>query len=146
MTLTIEAQGNPLTAEDLANLEEQLDLTLPAQYRQFLLRSNGGLPSPDVVDVEGLEGGMADIQVFFRIGGSVESSELSWNKNVLSDRLPPRMLPVACDSGGSRFCLSVSGDDCGSVIYVDLQSQELTRYVVAADFDGFLAKIREWVD
>jgi len=146
MTLTIEDQGNPLTEEDLANLERQLDMTLPAQYRQFLLRSNGGSPSPDIVDIEGLEGGMASIQSFFGIGGPLECDDLSGNKEVFSDRIPPRMLPVACDCSGNIYCLSVSGDDCGRVIYVDRQSPELTHYVVAADFDGFLAKIREWVD
>jgi len=146
MTLKIRNQGEPVTEEKLGDLEKQLDLTLPAQYRQFLLRSNGGRPSPDIVDIEGLEGGMASIQVFNSIGAPLECDDLSWNKNVFSDRIPPRMLPVACDCSGNIYCLSVAGDDCGQVIYVDRQSPELTHHFVAADFDGFLAKIREWVD
>ena len=40
---------------------------------------------------------------------------------MFSDRLPGRLLPVACDSGGNLFCLSLRGDDVGKVIYVDLE-------------------------
>lgn len=143
----IKNPGNPVTEEHLANLERELGARLPMQYRQFLLKFNGGRPSPDVVDIEGLEGGETDVQVFFGIGRPIESSNLIWNKKWTSDRIPGRMLPVACDSGGSLFCLSLAGADFGKVIYVDLQfvgepTQKVTFYMVAENFDAFLGKIR----
>lgn len=119
------------------------------EYRQFLLKFNGGRPSPDTVDIEGLPDSPTDVQEFFGIETSLETSELNWNKETFSDRIPARMLPVACDSGGSIFCLSLSGEDSGKVIYADLQfvgdmKQKVTFYPVAENFDAFLGKLREW--
>lgn len=149
--IEIDDPGNPITEKQLGDLERELGARLPTQYRQFLLKFNGGSPSHDVVGVEGLSGGSTDVQEFFGINTIIESSDLRWNKRWLSDRIPPHMLPIACDSGGSIFCLSLSGEDSGKVIYVDLQfvgepEQKVTYYAVADNFDGFLGKMREWAE
>jgi len=143
MTARIEGPGKPLTNDDLADLERTLRAALPSQYRGFLLRNNGGIPSPDTVDVDGVPGSPTDVQVFFGIGRPVESSDLSWNRQTFSDRLPDRMLPIACDSGGNLFCLSLSGEDAGSVIYVDLEQRQPAFYLAAEGFDAFLGKLSE---
>jgi cell wall assembly regulator SMI1 len=43
MTARIDEAGKPLTNDDLTDFETSLRLTLPTQYRAFLLRHNGGL-------------------------------------------------------------------------------------------------------
>lgn len=148
--IAIEDAGPPLTDERISYFEKELRLSLPDQYRRFLLRSNGGMPAPPgmyAVDVEGLQGGCADVHVFFRIGGSVESSELRWNKETFIERIPDTMLPIAGDSGGSVFCLSLREHDHGAVLFCDLHAvafdYEATPefYPVAPDFDTFLEKI-----
>jgi hypothetical protein len=143
MMLRVDDQEAPVTQAELADFEKELNASLPKAYREFLLRSNGGLPTPDVVEIEGAPGSPTDVQVLFGIDRSVESSDLRWNKATFSDRIPARMLPVACDSGGNLFCLSLSEEDSGSVFYINLESQEPRLFVVAKDFDGFLDKIRE---
>jgi SMI1-KNR4 cell-wall len=147
--IEIKDPGEQITEEQVAGLEMELGAELPMQYRQFLLRFNGGLPSPDVVDIEGLPDGSTDVQVFFGIGRSVESSDLRWNKEWLSDRIPEEMLPVARDSGGGIFCLSFSGEGAGKMFFADIQfvgefEQEVTFYPVADSFDSFIGKIREF--
>ena len=76
--IELQEVGPSLTEERVASFEQELGISLPDQYRRFLLQTNGGMPSPqkDTVDVEGLRGSPTDVQVFFRIGGAVESSEL----------------------------------------------------------------------
>lgn len=145
-----QARGRPsdsldgsTSSESLEALEEQLGAHLPETYRRFLREHNGGQPTPDVVDVDGLPGSPTDIQVFFGIGCTVESSEIEWNRRTFSGRIPSRMLPIACDSGGGLFCLSLSGQDSGSVIYVDAQGPMSIEYPVATDFDAFLRKIQD---
>lgn len=147
--------GPPLTEERLASFERALGVILPEPYRKFLLQTNGGMPSPerDVVDVAGLPGGgSADVQVFYRIGGAVESSELRWNRDSLSERIPDNLLAIAKDSGGNVFCLSLEGAERGAILYCDLQSvygnfeADPDFYPVAPDFDAFLNKLREFPD
>lgn len=143
MSARIEEPGKSLTKDDLAELERTLGASLPNQYRAFLFGNNGGVPCPDGVDVEGAPGSPTDVQVFFGIGRPVESSDLRWNRQMFADRLPERMLPIACDSGGNLFCLSLSGEDVGSVSYVDLDEPQPAYYRAAADFGAFLDKLSE---
>lgn len=142
--IEIDDSESPVSEVDLLKMEEELGEKIPTQYRKFLLKFNGGTPSPDIVDIEGLSDSPTDVQEFFGIGVSDESSDLSWNKEVFSDRIPARMLPIACDSGNNVFCVSLSGNDQGKIFYVDLQSGESTQYLVAESFDNFLSNIRGW--
>ncbi len=146
--IKIKNPGELLTEKHVATFEKELGARLPAQYGQFLLKFNGGRPSPAIVDIEGMPESPTDVQEFLGIGRPVESSNLITNKAWFSDRIPPRMLPVARDSGNNLFCLSLAGEDFGKVIYVDMQfvgglEQKVTFYEVAEDFDAFLGKIRE---
>ena len=46
--LTMTDIGKPLKEDDLKELEVEFDIYLPEEYREFLLKSNGGVPIPDV--------------------------------------------------------------------------------------------------
>lgn len=146
--------GPPLTEEILAHFEKELGVSLPDPYRRFLLRNNGGRPprDKDTVDVEGLPGSPTSVQVFFRIGGEIESSDLMWNRETLNEHIPTDRLAIACDSGGGVFCILLHGAERGAVFFCDLHpvygSPEVYPgfYPVAPDFDSFLKKIREFPD
>lgn len=140
----IEDVGDPLTDEQVQRLEQQLGGSLPRSYRDFLLKYNGGRPCPDTVDVDHAPGTPTDLQLFFGLGAAIESSDLAWNKRVFAERLPERLLPIACDSGGNLFCISLSSEDTGAVFYVDLEQGRPANYLVAGDFAGLLEKIREF--
>lgn len=149
-----EEIGPLLTEEDIVSFERDLGGRLPDPYRQFLLRTNGGRPprERDTVDVEGLSGSPTGIQVFYRLGGAVKSSELTWNRETLSERIPDNLLAIASDSFGSDFCISLKGEDRGAIYFCDLQSVWGNHdavpnfYPVAPDFDTFLNKLREFQD
>ncbi|MGK3970046.1 SMI1/KNR4 family protein [Sorangium sp. So ce118] len=144
----IENHGPSISDADVSKLEQRLGAALPEQYRQFLLEFNGGSPTPDTVDIEGLPGTSTDVQIFFGIGRSVESSDLDWNLTTLAERLEEGLLPIAADSGGNVFCLALRGRRRGNILYCDLQSVfsdlEATPelFPVASNFDAFLTKIR----
>ena len=146
---TVEKRGPKVTETAIGKIEARVGAPLPSDYRRFLLQSNGGVPTPDVIDVEGLPGSPTDVQVFFGIGRSVESSCLDWNLATLAGRLEAGLLPIACDSGGNVFCLSLRQPELGSVLYCDLQavfgdlkaSPEL--FHVSSSFRSFMDKLRE---
>jgi hypothetical protein len=139
MTVQIEEPGPPVTPQRISEVEADLGVKFPDSYRMFLLKYNGGLPTPDVLAIEGAPGSPTDVQVFFGINRDVESSDLQWNKQTFADRLAGSCLPIACDSGGNLFCLAEEG----RVIYVDLEAREPTHYFVAKNFDAFMEQISE---
>jgi hypothetical protein len=143
--IKIDEQGRQISETDVASLEAEFGEKLPNSYRQFLLANNGGVPSPDVVDVTGAPGSPTDVQVFFGIGRDIESSDLFWNLRVIEERFPGRrILPIACDSGGNLFCLQAPEGGGFEVTYMDLDDPGGTLYEGAPNFDAFLQKIRPW--
>lgn len=143
MKVRLSETGLRITEENLTELEGELKTTLPSEYRSFLQETNGGLPSPFVVDVEGAPESPTDVQVFFGLARVVESSDLRWNLRTFGGRLPAELLPIACDSGGSLFCLSLRALDAGSIIFADLAQGTPTYYFVADSISSFLSKLRE---
>ena len=47
MVIQVRESGPPLADDALADLERRLGITLPAEYRAFLLAHNGGVPRPE---------------------------------------------------------------------------------------------------
>lgn len=142
MTLEISDAGRQLPRSELAAVEQEIGALLPEQYVRFVLANNGGVPSPNVVDVDNLPGSPTDVQEFFGFGLDAETSNATWYLGEVPERIPSGLFPVACDSGGNLFCLVLSGDDAGQVVYLDLGVEPSAQYLVSNDFDGFLARIR----
>lgn len=143
--MMIEDAGSKIELEDIDAIERALDARLTHDYRDFLLQFNGGAPSLDTVDVPGAPGSPTDVQVFFGIGRSIESSDLIWNLSLVSDRCPEcHLLPIACDSGGNLFCLKVDQGVASAVVYCDLESPDCALYPVAACFGDFINRLRPY--
>lgn len=145
---TIRNAGRPLLETDIANFELRIGHRLPESYRQFLLRYNGGRPplEIDIIDIKDLPGGEADVQVFFGIDGPISSCNLDWNWSILMGRISDWLLPIACDSFGNIFSISLHDHDYGSVVYCDFEPNAhlggAIYYRVAPNFDAFLERIR----
>jgi len=141
----IDEPGPKIDEIDIATFETRRGIQLPDAYRQFLIRHNGGIPSPDIVDIPNDPKGPTDVQVFFGISTDIESSDLSWNFELVKSRyLGVRLLPIACDSGGNLFCLHLSEAQEFIVVYLDINAPPGSIYKVASGFDEFLGKFRNW--
>jgi hypothetical protein len=143
--IKISNRGPQIDIGHVTEVEAAIGRELPPSYKTFLLQENGGLPTPDTVDIEPAPGSPTDVQVFFGIDRDVKSSDLSWNVDLLRKRCPNyRLLAVARDSGGNLFCLDLFREFSGGVMYCDLSGPHIAVYEVAPDFESFLEKIRDW--
>ena len=143
--MKIENEGSIISIGDIRAIEAELDVELSPEYRDFLLRYNGGVPTPDTVDVFGAPGSPTDVQVFFGIRRFVETDNLSWNRSSILQRCPgSNVLPIACDSGGNLFCLKIERRVAAEVIYCDLDFSGCTFYPVAPSFGIFISSLRSY--
>ena len=151
-SMTLSRQGPAVREQRIVELETMLNSPLPRDYRAFLTRSNGGRPTPDTIDIPGLPESPSDVKVLFGIDRAIESERLDWNLSTLSERLEPGVLPIAGDSGGSVYCLSLRAKDYGAISYCDLQSvfadyeARPQYYPVAPNFESFLSRLRAFED
>jgi cell wall assembly regulator SMI1 len=140
-----------LDEEQIAQAERQLGVSLPSDYRDFLLAHNGGHPRPNVFPLFGNKSGdQAMLEWFFGIH-SGENYNLMDEASYFRDRVPRNLLPIAADPGGNLICLSVSGPDRG-IIYFWAHEEEVEEgempgfdnvYFVAGSFSDLINNLTE---
>lgn len=151
MRLHIADTGPRLTPEMLASAEARLGFRLPDAYVAFLRENNGGRPTPHIMPTpEFPSSSETDVDVFFAIDARIASSDLVWNYELWLRDSPPNLLPIASDSGGSTFCLSIAGDDAGRIYYWDwyrkphsVRTRYPWIYPAADSLEQFLNSFRE---
>ena len=144
--------GRALCDKDIDGIEAHIGIHLPEEYRAFLLRYNGGRPTPRAFPIEGLANNPFGVILdFFGIDDTVESCNLDWNVETMNGRLPANLLPIACDDGGDLICLSLFGEDADSVLFWDRHKEKGAPsyenvFKIASSFTEFIDGVRELPD
>ncbi|MBK8220683.1 MAG: ankyrin repeat domain-containing protein [Candidatus Obscuribacter sp.] len=140
----------PLPAETLLEFEKVLGVTLPEEFREFLLQFNGAAPVPNVFQLDEYD---EELDCLYILGLN-ENTDIRQFMTVHKDSLSPSCIPIACDSFGNLICLSIAERDFGAVYFFDLrQAAQENRAgktaslpMIAASFDQFLDTLRDPLD
>ncbi|MEO1410737.1 MAG: SMI1/KNR4 family protein [Bacteroidota bacterium] len=98
------ADQSPASERQVARLEELLGWPLPADYRRFLLRYNGGAPEPNVFRTQNKRY-ESDLRSFYGFYPQQKALDLIFGYDLLQDRLPRNSLAIASDSLGNFIFL-----------------------------------------
>jgi hypothetical protein len=139
----------PLTEARLKKFEEVLGATLPADYRDFLLRYNGGVPSPSDFWLVKNE----DCRTLFGVYGLHDKEEENLEELRPNGEwgVPVTMLPIGNDGSSNEICVGIGGKDRGKVFFVDCgehdyddpnSRQGITK--IADSFSEFLKKLTKY--
>jgi hypothetical protein len=114
----------PISEVSLALFEQELDLTLPTDYRDFLLEHNGGKPNPCIFPVANNPyDNKSMLHYFFGVTDGELGNLAKWIK-LQEDKLPEDLIPIGIDLGGNLLCLSVRGDFYGKIYFWDADIPE----------------------
>ena len=144
--------ARPLSSKDIELLESELGFRLPAEYRPFLFKYNGGRPLPNCFPIKGLEKNpFGALHYFFGVEDSSEAYNLTWNYDTFNGRMPSNLFPIASTGSDDVICLSLFGPDAGTVLFWDWYGQtgEPTYdnvYHIADSFSEFLDSLHELPD
>ncbi len=136
--------GPPLTKDDIRTFETEAGVLLPASYKAFLLKYDGGQPSPDAFPIEGMpKNPYGIIQMIFGIRSDLECYQLKWNYDIFRQDTPRNLFPIGCTPSDDSICLSLSGQDAGSVLFWDYYAPHSPStydnvYKIANSFDAFI--------
>ena len=137
--------GPPLSEDDIQSFEKEAGVSLPGSYKAFLLKYDGGQPSPDAFPIEGMpKNPYGIIQVLFGIHCDREEAyTLKSNYNIFRQDTPRNLFPIGCTPNGDSICLSLSGQDAGSVLFWDYYAPHSPStydnvYKIANSFDEFI--------
>jgi cell wall assembly regulator SMI1 len=147
--MKIAAPYPPVNEARLDRLQAQLGATLPAAYRRFLLRHNGGRPSNAAFDVPRF--GRSLVNDFLAIDAGDHGDLMAMRRRV-DHFLPPALLAVADDPAGNLVCIALTGAMASRVFFCCLEEPleanlegghfERGLYPLADDFDAFLALLQ----
>lgn len=141
--------GPAIDVGDIRAVEQSLGISIPMNYLAFLLKHNGGRPTPNAFPIHGFENNpFGAIQVFLRVNGDIESSNIEWTHQTMCNRLPANLLAIARTGSGDLICLSLFGDDADAVVFWDFYNEPAEPsydnvYRIADGFEEFLESIQE---
>lgn len=149
--MKIKQSLDPISRETILSLEKKFNFTFPADYKEFLLKHNGGTPSHQYFST--IDGKIEEIlSSFFPISSSEEDNLADEIEGItLAGQLPPDLIPIAIAIGGDdRVVLAISGENYGKVFHW-AWSEESDNHnasydyvrLISNSFDSFLEKLTE---
>ena len=142
-----------LSQRSLSAFQRKHSLRLPADYCQFLLKHNGGAPSPmNTIDFEQkARSTSSDVQFFYGIHNGENWASIEWNLECFAGRIVEEGLPIAGDSGGNQYVLITRGAREGQIYFWDHEREtDLPSYQnmswVADSFSEFAEKLYEYIE
>jgi hypothetical protein len=150
----ITETSRPLKEIDIRRFEQNHGRPIPAAYREFLLRHNGGDPDPCHFKIRNAPKGIPKtgaVKAFLGIDVSEPTLALDYTLSRFRDRVPPDLFPIARDPGGNLICIATQGAGSGKVYFWDHEfeaeeGQPPTRknlYLIADSFEGFMEELND---
>lgn len=119
--LTSNQYGN-LSYEKLVEFEEQLNVTLPEDYRNYLIQYNGGLPKTNHFCIKS-EGGDSRIHHVYGLNVGPDFQRLDLMFKIYTGRVSKSVLPIADDPFGNLICIGINNDIYGKIYFWDHEKE-----------------------
>lgn len=107
-------QNPSVSSEDILNFENRAKVTLPSDYREFLLNYNGGVPHKLYFTVSDYGDSILDELFGLEIGGV---NDLYIQFTDYNGRIPEAFLPIGRDQVGNLILLGLEGKYKGRIYF-----------------------------
>ncbi len=119
-TFSAANEFGSLAEADLTRFEGKYQVSLPEDYRTFLLKQNGGTPSPNTIDfVEERRMTSSDLRYLCGIHQGPEWARLDFNIEIFQGRIPEGLIAIGYDSGGNQYLLGIRKPYEGQIYFWD---------------------------
>jgi len=115
-----------VTEQDVLAVETAGSFRFPEVYRDFLLKTNGGIPSRKSIAISPKAGTL--IRAFLGICTN-RYRDLRRYLSARGNTIPPELCPIAYDWGGSYICIYIAaGERYGQIFFWDREYQQEEGY------------------
>jgi len=149
MITNMENSQATINENDINCFEKRFGIVLPEDYKRFLIKYNGGKPSPrrfKTIDNKTITSlllilPLADIQ-----SENLASNYISFNQG---NKIPKNLLPIGQDPIKNKICMSIGGEDVGYIYYWDMDEDfgnapsYDNMFLVAKSFTDFINSLCE---
>jgi len=131
--MIIEGSLDQINENDLIELENQINIIIPEQYRNFLLRNNGGKPKINRFTTQDKKV-ESMIAKFLPLANIEDDNLLEEIEGITqADLIPQNLIPIATDPADNRLVLSVAGSDIVWFLFVTYTIISFKHFIVRSD-------------
>ncbi|WP_276501883.1 SMI1/KNR4 family protein [Terrimonas pollutisoli] len=136
--------------ELISQFESANDVVLPDDYKNFLLKYNGGEPKPAIEPTI-----KSDVQWIYGMVSEPYFASLFQHLDTFQGRLPSWYIPIANDSGGNLYVMSLYEENHGVIAFWSHENEaeegQADQYFdnmqfVAPSFTDFLNQLVDHID
>lgn len=99
----IKDGSGKISSKDIAELQESLGISFSEEYTDFLLKNNGGFPTPNIFKTK--DGAYeTDLKVFYGVTDK-KAFDLESVNNIFKDRIPAGFISIGGDSIGNQLIM-----------------------------------------
>jgi hypothetical protein len=139
MTVRLISKGRPLSPADIATLEGRLQVSLPADYQEFLLANNAAVPEQNIYKKGKL---ITSVAQFFGMSND-EWRDLVTANTIYGERLPAGFLAIGGAAGGNLICLEL---ESGSIYFWDHEQEAMDNEAPSTDnMECLASSLREFL-
>jgi cell wall assembly regulator SMI1 len=148
--ITFFESGKKITDKEVAYIEKKIGYCLPNEYREFLLKHNGGkCPNRGFVFMENSQESDSEVRSFYAVGGINGYYDLEENMDIYifdEKRLPDFYIPIAEDDLGNLICISGDESDYGYIYFWDheKEGEKENMYIIADSFNKFINNLKNF--
>ena len=110
-----------LSQKDIEDFETSNSIELTDNYKEFLLKWNGGIPSPSTFIISEEEEDVSGVNYFYSIGD--RDNDLEEFLDILRLRLPEVFIYIADDPVGNGILLGISGPYYDQIYFWDHENE-----------------------
>ena len=138
----------PATEKDMQTLETLAGFSFPADFRNFMLTQNGGIPEKSTI--KGPNGTKTVLQKIYAISSNAPNLTVGHLLKFYKNRIPYGMFPFGDDPAGNLYLISLLPDDSyGGIFFWDHENeadQEKQPYFdnihfICKSFQEFMKKL-----
>lgn len=141
----------PISKKEIDDYEQRTGIDLPAEYKRFLLSTNGMVPSPDQLQIPNTEHAVL-VGILYGIRQERVMGDIEYVTKLHEDDLPDGFIAIGHDPGGNSFLLGTKKATRGKVYFWDKRGLLKARkkkgntYWLGDSIDDVLDALYEPVD
>ena len=116
--MELQDSYSEISKNEIDTLCSDLEIQLPKDYVDFLLKHNGGQPTQNhFLKKDSNDEPLFDfnLNVFFGLGENDTSYDILTMFSIYCDRMPEELLPIGDDGVGNIICIGIHGAHYGKV-------------------------------
>ena len=130
-----------ITQENITQFECQFKVILPNDFKKWLLSHNGSCPEPSVLNTKEVDN--VNVNCFLSFSKKDEYNVYDII-NIMQDRIPKDIIPIADDGGGNYICYRFSSSPPNIVFWDHEEADpEIAVKNICSSFDDLITLLEK---